>query len=533
MNDAYLGRIAWCITSLCGQFSADRRHRPITLHKMQPGAFIVFSPIKNTEYRRASTAGFASSIYDAELESAFVRSHIALVKHARRRHGPRNLVNLGPNSRGFVRSKRKDRESRPQWQTSTPLLVKPSTPYTWGERELLQWYLEHTCLVRGTGDSLARTFWEMTIPQIAWHEPGIKYAFLAQASAMKLYTDKRWGRSNYYRSLEYQNSAVQQLTINAIDTPTLLVAATIFSVGGMYRNEWGQVYQHSLAVLKLFNVLDSKVLDDLKPALNYARQLCEDAVEAYCATTGTVPPHSIQISRHKMVGKGVATATSSPYSEGVTTAYGSSSCPSGFSVPGSTTAKGQQQMFFDSLMALTVTRHNLHCIIKTLQYPIMSPGYQRLLCANLSTVTLDFALSTLTKVTWLHDRWTSEIYQRGYLTNNQRRELLHLRGCLQSYANFQTPDNKFEAHLARLVSPIPLFSDINAVASLLDFGRQSCFNDTSDQHSRAENSLPAQPRLSDNIPVLSIRHFSYTFVPIVAGQDPRLRQDIWEWTAVT
>ncbi|KIX95795.1 uncharacterized protein Z520_08503 [Fonsecaea multimorphosa CBS 102226] len=500
---------------------------------MQAGTFIVFSLITDTEHRRAPTKAVSSHTRDAELESAFIRSHVAHVKHARRRLGTPGSFNLWPRSRQFVRPKRDDRESRPERQTSPPLLATPSTPYERSESELLQWYFDHICLVRGTGDSPAQTFWEVIVPQMAWHEQCIKHAFLAQASAMKVYTDKRWGRSYFYRSLKYQNSAVQQLARNSIDIPTLLAAATILSVGCMYMNEWEQVYQHSLAVLKLSNALDSKVTDELKPALNYARQLCEDVLDAYCAITGTVLPRSVRRLGHEVVGKGAATAVSNPYPESVTTAQGGSYCPSEFGAQGSTTAKERQQMFFDSLMGLAVTQHDLHHIIKALQCPIMSPGYQHLLHTNLMMATLNFALSTLTKVAWLYNRWTSETYQRQYLTNNQRRELLHLRGCLQSYANSQTQDNKFETYLAWLVSPVPLFREINAFASLLDADRQSFLDDASDHPGRLENNHWTQPTPSDEFPVLRIRHFSYTFVPIVAGEDPRLRQDIWEWLSVT
>lgn len=486
--------------------------------QMHAGAFIIFNPITNAEYRRPPSQNVAPSTREAELEAAFIRSHAARIVHAKRRRQPQPLAKTRPKSWKFVIQRRNSRQSRPRRQTLPPLLAKPSAPYNEEEGELLLWYLQNTALVHGNGDKSARIFWEVTAPQMTWHEQCIKHAFLAQAHAMKVYTSRGWGGRDYCLSLEYQNLAVQELTGDSVDTLPLLIAALIFGVGSMYVNEWGQAYQHSLAVLKLFDALGPKVSHELESTLSYVRQLCEDVVDVWCAITRNVTQFPDQRPGLKTMGQDDATTNVNSFSEG------------------NATTRWSRKMFFDTLMALAVTEQNLHYIIRTLEYPDMSPGNQNLPHTNLNiAVTLSFAMSTLTKVAWLYNRWTSDPYQRQYLTNDQRRELLHLATRLHSSDSLHAQDNEFEAYLAELVSPIPLFSEVNDVAFLLEVSRQSRFDDVPRDHNYTDTESSHRTLLGprEDFPVLSVRHFSYAFVPIVAGRDPRLRQDIWEWTAIS
>lgn len=493
---------------------------------MRQGAFIVFSSLKDGECRRLPLPGSTSSTRDAELQLSFVRSHVAHVKHAKFRHrlGSRRVERLRRDSGGLHRP-----EPNP-----SPVTMRPSESYRFGERVMLQWYLQHTCFVRGTGDSLARTFWEELIPQMSWDDEGLRKAFLVQIAAMKVYTDSWWELPDYRRSLEYQNSAVQQLTTKSTDIRTLLVAAAMFSVASMYCNDWSQAYRHALAGLELSNTLGSEVLQDLRLTLSYVRQLFEDIVEAYC-TIGGITPSSLSdpFGQNELVKDGSRAATSSCHCERRNAAAHTPSQASDLNIQDPVCAKSQLEMFFDFSMAVVATQHNLLFILKTLKAPSSRSSYLILSQEGLVASTIEFAELTLVKAAWLYDRWTSGTYQGDYLTKTQRRQLCDLKTCLQTYASSQLPYDIYGAELTRIVSSIPLFRDINAFAIFLSGSEQvspdnACHNCGSSIKSRGRRVGTAV-----KIPTLSLRHFSWLCVPIVAGQDARLRQDVWEWNAST
>jgi hypothetical protein len=377
---------------------------------MPPGFFITFSLSTREQHERRADDKGNSARRAKELEISFARSHATQHVWAK--------ANTAANvSEQKLRRKWKAQRSQKSiGRRPTIPTVAPSLPFrTALERLAIDFYLSRTTLFLGRDRNTAGSvFWNVTVPQLAWSYPSVKYALVALSlgtqSLVHNVAERLAPNTMSRETLKHQNMAIRELLDSTTVPFVTVVVAVVFRAICLVMGDRNGAYRQSKAALDLIQNMSYESHADLGLIKRYVQTV----FEADCSSLWSPTTNSLEYSQ---LLPGASPLALRP----MLSRKGDEAV-----ISGETDASSERErQFFHCLVQLAVARGG----IRQLYDHVHAPRRDVMLAQSFPSQVDDariraFVSLMFENIDWLHGRWSSAsylaIYLNGYLARRLR-----------------------------------------------------------------------------------------------------------------